>query len=161
MSEIKQYLSPAQVDSELTQSAVSFRPHKSLTQLGIGVRHSKGYFSRQQDLLGTTPPWEAAMHKDSCKVSQAEGLTQPMKGPTAVRTQLKQETVQYLQETLLEYGAQVTWKIVPLRARISLLHKTIITRWGLIVHLPNTQRRKMRRQRNMPQLKEQEKFKQN
>ena len=77
-----------------------------------------------------------------------------MKRPTAFKTHL-QQGAHNSQETFLEHGAQVIWKSVPLRPTRHLHHKAIITNLGVRADEPNTQK-KMGRQKNMPQMKEQE-----
>ena len=70
-----------------------------------------------------------------------------MKVSTAFKTQLQQEGTNNLQETFLEHGAQVIWKIVPLSPTRHLYHKAIITNLGVIAVLLNTQRQNWKKKK--------------
>ena len=109
------YLNPNRVDSEPTETVVDFRPHWSWAQLATQPVHSKWDFCRHQIMLGTMLPQVSAhvvshirLSKFTLTVSQPEELTQPMKGPTAFKTQPQQWGAHNSQGTLLEHGPQVT-----------------------------------------------------
>ena len=74
-------------------------------------------------------------------VSQTEGLTPPIKGPTAFKAQLQQEGTHNPPEIFLEHRTQVIWKIVPLSLARHLHHKAIITSLGVIADITNTEKK--------------------
>lgn len=75
-------------------------------------------------------------------VSLPDDLTPSAKGPIAFQTQLQHEGTHNPQESFLEHEAQLICKVVSQSLTSHLHQKAILTSFGVIVDLPNTQRQK-------------------